>query len=146
MLQSTAFPVKDFGTFIKKNKADFSKLPHDLFKPWPSSGLCNTRVRADCQPLCTRHFNRTNTFPSEHVCTCSTSPSPAKGRKSTTLLQQKASKFVNVQNDSLTGRAVNKLNMPASSTHRKASRQLSKISSAQVQLLKLSTRPSEGNI
>lgn len=57
MLPSTAFPLKDFGRFIKKNKADFSKLPHDSFKPWPSSALCHARVRAGCLPLCTRYFS-----------------------------------------------------------------------------------------
>lgn len=54
MLPSAAFPLKEFGRFIKKNKADFSNLPHDSFKPWPSSALCSARVRACCQPLCTR--------------------------------------------------------------------------------------------
>lgn len=74
-------------------------------------------------------------------------PLPSKGTESQQLLlQQKASKFVNMQNDSLTGCAVNKLNMPASSTRRKASQQLSKISPAQAQLLKLSTSPRQGNI
>lgn len=53
MLPSAAFPLKEFGKFIKKNNADFSNLPHDSFKPWPSSALCSARVRASCQPLCT---------------------------------------------------------------------------------------------
>lgn len=90
MLPSTAFPLKDFGRFIKKNKVDFPKLPHDSFKPWPSSALRNARVRAGCLPLCTRHFNGANTFLSEQVCTCSTSPSPVKGGKSTTFTAAKS--------------------------------------------------------
>lgn len=128
MLPSTTFPLKDFGRFIKKNKAEFSKLPHDSFKPWPSSVLRNIRVKAVCLPLCTRHFNGTNTFLSEQVCTRSTSPPPSKGRKRQVLLQQKAPKSAIVQNDSLAGCAFSKLNTPASSTHGKASLQPSKTS------------------
>lgn len=103
MLPSAAFPLKEFGRFIKKNKADFSNLPHDSFKPWPSSALCSARVRAGCQPLCTRATlpkQLGNSPLSEQVCPCSMSPAWETGGKPTTVIQQKAPKFVNAQNDS----------------------------------------------